>query len=242
MAIGVLVTLSRGGFLGLIASGGLLLWKLGRGRRLKTILWAALICGILFAAMPGGYGARIATIFNNDQDQTGSAQLRRELMERAASIAISRPVVGVGMGNFHIYSIREKEAHNAYLEIAAELGVMGLIAYLIVILAPLRSLHRIERQTRGMRSKREQEMYWLSVSIQAAFIAYMVCSFFASIQYLWYLYYTAAYAVALRQVHAAEEMESSLPNKQALDVTQAPAAKTARGALWPSFRLRQGTD
>jgi O-antigen ligase len=242
MAIGVLVTLSRGGFLGLIASGGLLLWKLGRGRRLKTILWAALICGILFAAMPGGYGARIATIFNNDQDQTGSAQLRRELMERAASIAISRPVVGVGMGNFHIYSIREKEAHNAYLEIAAELGVMGLIAYLIVILAPLRSLHRIERQTRGMRSKREQEMSWLSVSIQAAFIAYMVCSFFASIQYLWYLYYTAAYAVALRQVHAAEEMESSLPNKQALDVTQAPAAKTARGALWPSFRLRQGTD
>jgi O-antigen ligase len=242
MAIGVLVTLSRGGFLGLIASGGLLLWKLGRGRRLKTILGAAMICGILFAAMPGGYGARIATIFNNDQDQTGSAQLRRELMERAASIAISRPIVGVGMGNFHIYSIREKEAHNAYLEIAAELGVMGLIAYLIVIFAPLRSLHRIERQTRGMRSKSEQEMYWLSVSIQAAFIAYMVCSFFASIQYLWHLYYTAAYAVALRQIHAAEEMESSLPTNHALDATPAPAGKTARGSLWPSFRLRQGTD
>jgi putative inorganic carbon (hco3(-)) transporter len=207
LAIGVLVTLSRGGFLGLIASGGMLLWKLGRGRRLKTMLWAAMICGTLFAAMPGGYGARIATIFNNDQDQTGSAQLRRELMERAASIAINRPIVGVGMGNFHIYSIREKEAHNAYLEIAAELGVMGLIAYLILILAPLRSLHRIERQTRGMRSKSEREMYWLSVSIQAAFIAYMVCSFFASIQYLWYLYYTAAYAVALRQIHAAEEKE-----------------------------------
>src|SRR5215468_10081666 len=64
MGIGVLVTLSRGGFLGLIASGGVLLWKLGRGRRLKTMLGAAMICGILFAAMPGGYGARIATIFN----------------------------------------------------------------------------------------------------------------------------------------------------------------------------------
>jgi len=242
MGIGVLVTLSRGGFLGLIASGGVLLWKLGRGRRLKTMLGAAMICGILFAAMPGGYGARIATIFNNDQDQTGSAQLRRELMERAASIAINRPIVGVGMGNFHIYSIREKEAHNAYLEIAAELGVMGLIAYLIVILAPLRSLHRIERQTRGMQSKSEQEMYWLSVSIQAAFIAYMVCSFFASIQYLWYLYYTAAYAVALRQVHSAEEMESSLLDNQAPAATPTPAAKMARGALWPSFRLRQGTD
>src|SRR5215510_11289558 len=88
MAIGVLLTLSRGGFLGLIAMGVLLLWKLGRGRRLKTTLSAALICGVLFAATPGGYGNRMATIFNIEGDQTGSAQLRRELMERAASIAI----------------------------------------------------------------------------------------------------------------------------------------------------------
>jgi O-antigen ligase len=157
-------------------------------------------------------------------------------------VAINRPIVGVGMGNFHIYSIREKEAHNAYLEIAAELGVMGLIAYLIVIFAPLRSLRRIERQTSGRRSKSEREMYWLSVCIQAAFIAYMVCSFFASIQYLWYLYYTAAYAVALRQIHAAEEMESSLPTNQALETTPEPEGKMARGALWPSFKTSQGTD
>jgi hypothetical protein len=116
---------------------------------------------------------------------------------------------------------------------------MGLIAYLIVILAPLRSLVRIERQTRGRGSKGEREMYWLSVCIQAAFIAYMVCSFFASIQYLWYLYYTAAYAVALRQIHAAEEAESSSPDNQAL-APPPPAAKTTRGALWPSVRLRQG--
>jgi O-antigen ligase len=249
LAVGVLLTLSRGGFLGLIASGVLMLWKLGRGRRLKTMLSAAVICGVLFAAMPGGYGARVATIFNNDQDQTGSAQLRRELMERAASIAISRPIVGVGMGNFHIYSIREKEAHNAYLEIAAELGVMGLIAYLVVIIAPLRSLRRIERQTRGMRSKGEREMYWLSVSVQAAFIAYMVCSFFSSIQYLWHLYYTAAYAVALRRIHAAEETERAAAD-EAEETTPAPtdrpadrpADRKAGGSLWGPWKAPQRND
>src|SRR5262245_31416823 len=62
MAIGVLVTVSRGGFLGLIALGGVLLWKLGRGRRLKTTLAAALLCGILLMAMPGGYGNRLSTV------------------------------------------------------------------------------------------------------------------------------------------------------------------------------------
>jgi O-antigen ligase len=250
LAVAVLLTLSRGGFLGLIAMGGLLLWKLGRGRRLKITLTAALICGVLLATTPGGYGARIGTILNTEEDQTGSAQERRELMERAASIAIRHPIVGVGMGNFHIYSIHEKAAHNSYLEIAAELGLMGLIAYLIVILAPLRSLRRIERQTAGMRSKSEREMYWLSVAIQAAFIAYMVCSFFASIQYLWNLYYTAAFAVALRQIHAAEEvalrqihaaeeMESSSSNNnnQALAPSE-PGPTPARGVLWPANRLR----
>src|SRR5262249_59652331 len=79
LAVGVLVTLSRGGFLGLVAMGGLLLWKLGRGRRLKITLAGTLICGVLLAATPGGYGARIATILNTEEDQTGSAQERRQL-------------------------------------------------------------------------------------------------------------------------------------------------------------------
>src|SRR5262245_12817298 len=50
IAVGVLVTFSRGGFLGLIGLGVVLLWKLGKGRRLKTMLGAALVCGILLAA------------------------------------------------------------------------------------------------------------------------------------------------------------------------------------------------
>src|SRR5262249_50646266 len=110
------------------------------------------------------------------------------------------------------------------------------------ILAPLRSLHRIERRTNGRLSKSEREMFGLSVSIQAAFIAYMVCSFFASIQYLWRLYYTAAYAVALRQIYAADELEVTSPDNQAPAAAPHPCAKSAGGALWPSFRLRQGTD
>lgn len=238
MTIATLVTFSRGGFLGLIAMGGVLLWKLGRGRRFRTLLASALICGILFVVTPGGYGSRISTIFNIEEDETGSAQERRELMELAASMAIRRPIVGVGMGNFHIYSIHEKQAHNSYLEIAAELGVMGLIAYLIVILAPLRSLRRIERKTKAMESESDTEMYRLSVCIQAALIAYMVCSFFASIQYLWYLYYTAAYAVALRQIHKAEELENATSPGEIL---KAPAySKQTRGTLWQSVWDRTG--
>jgi O-antigen ligase len=240
MTVGILLTFSRGGFLGLLAQCLVLLWKLGRGQRLKTLGIAALVCVIFLGATPGGYGSRLSSIFNFEEDKTGSASERRELMELAAALAMRHPIVGVGMGNFHIYSIHEKEAHNAYLEIAAELGAPGLLAYLIVIFAPLLSIYRVERQTRRMRTKSEKEMYWMSASLQAAFVAYMVCSFFGSIQYVWYLYYTAAYAIALRQIHAAEESEGSLPDSQALTVKQTTPRKLARGTLWPSYRLRQG--
>jgi hypothetical protein len=47
-------------------------------------------------------------------------------------------------------------------------------------------------------------MYHLSVAFQAAIIGYIVCSSFGSIQYLWYLYYPVAYAVALSRIRAAE--------------------------------------
>lgn len=240
MTIGVMVTFSRGGFLGLLALSGVLLWKLGRGRRLKTLVLTGLVCGVLFAVLPGGYGNRMATIFSIDEDKTGSAQERHALMELAASIAIRRPIIGIGMGNFHIYSYHEKEAHNAYLQIAAELGIIGLLAYLILIVAPLRSLARIEDRTVNAASGKDREMYLLSIGLQAAFVAYIVCSFFSSIQYLWYLYYTAAYAVALRQIHAAEERKDSSPESLALAAQPATTPQPARGVLWPTYKFRLG--
>jgi O-antigen ligase len=158
-------------------------------------------------------------MFNIDSDPTGSAQLRRSQLERAFDMALRHPVVGIGIGNYHIYSLREQRAHNSYLEISAELGVAGLIAYLILIFGPLRALARIERENtrpapkRAVRPSRSgrspdddadaREFRYLSISLQASIAAYLVCSFFASIQYLWYLYYLIAYAIALRAIYEA---------------------------------------
>ena len=99
----ILFTFSRSGFLALIASCGLLIWKATRGRRLKMLLPVAVLAAVLLVAMPGRYMTRLSTIFNPEADPTNSAQERQEQMIRAAELAIRRPIVGVGMGNFHIY-------------------------------------------------------------------------------------------------------------------------------------------
>jgi putative inorganic carbon (hco3(-)) transporter len=242
LAIAVVVTFSRGGFLGLVAMGGFLLWKVGRQRRAFTAFAFVVMLVVFLASMPGGYSTRITSIFDASADPTGSAQERRDLLDRAATVAINNPIVGVGMGNYHTYSIRERKAHNSYLEIAAELGIAGLIAYLIMIFAPLRSLRRIERKAvaalqsirlTGGDSGLVQETYYMSAAIQASLIAYIVCSSFGSIQYLWFLYYPLAFAVSIGRVYPAESLSSSLAAPQ-----DARAKYSARAVLWKK-RQRQ---
>jgi O-antigen ligase len=208
LGLGVILTFSRGGFLGLVAMVAVLVWKVGRQNRALTAVAFVVITMTFLIAMPVGYSSRITTIFDSSSDQTGSSEERQELLERAASVAANHPIIGVGIGNYPIYSLHDRRAHNSYLEISAELGVAGLIAYLIMIFAPLRSLRRIERDSIKARAagggERATVTYYLGAAIQASLVVYLICSCFGSIQYLWFLYYPLAYAVCLRQMHKAE--------------------------------------
>lgn len=234
LTTGVVVTFSRGGFLGLVAVGAVLLWKVGRGNRFVTTLAFTIILGVFMSMVPGSYANRVVSIFDQSQDTTGSGQARRDLLERATAVASNHLVIGVGMGNFHIYSLREQVAHNSYLEISSELGVAGLIAYLILIFASLRSMRRVERESVDSRSAhpfvsvvRKNKTYHLAVALQAAIVGYMVCSFFGSIQYHWFLYFFAAFAIALRRIHDAEQAEFEADDERQDETEEKPG-----GALW----------
>jgi O-antigen ligase len=204
ITFGVIITFSRGGFLGLVAMGGVLLWKIGRRNRLATVLVTLLAAGVFISVLPSGYSDRILTIFQTDKDTTNSAQERTELLKRAFEVAGNNLVIGVGIGNYPFYSLRQRMAHNSYLEIWAELGLLGLIAYLTMLFAPMRSLRRIARDVARKDAPADREIYLLTAGVQAAMVAYLVCSFFGSVQYQWFVYYIIAYAVALRRLHAAE--------------------------------------
>jgi putative inorganic carbon (HCO3(-)) transporter len=230
---GVILTFSRGGFLGMIAMAALLLWKVGRSNKAMTALAIATVAMVFLIAMPVGYSSRITSIFDTESDPTGSAQARRDLLERAASVAANHLVIGVGMGNYSIYSIGEQRAHNSFLEISAELGVVGLVAYLIMLFAPLRSLRRIEQESLVGLRKGRQEIYYLVAAVQASLVAYIVCSCFGSIQYHWFLYYPLAYAVALKRICGAEAGEPALKEAG----SKSPREKV-RAVLWKAHQKK----
>lgn len=238
--VAVVLTFSRGGFLGLVALGGVVLWKAGRGRRALSVLAAVLLLGVFLTAMPSGYSDRLFTILNTQEDTTNSAQQRQAILMRGLAVAAAHPVIGVGLGNFPEYSHHQAVAHNSYIEIACELGGLGLIAYLIFAFAPTRSLSRIESEIFAGRGGHAwtaggREMYFLSIGLQATMVACLVCSFFASIQYFWFPYYAVAYAVSLNRIYAIEQASSAQTNL-AVRQSEGPAAST--GNLWKLRRPR----
>ncbi|MBA2620605.1 MAG: O-antigen ligase family protein [Acidobacteria bacterium] len=196
---GVVVTQSRSGFLGLLTVGAVLVWKLGKKQRLKSILISAVVSLIFIALAPGNYGLRIISIFIPSLDPVGSASARSELLQLSILVTLRHPL-GIGMGNFPIVSIHNLETHNAYTQVSSELGWLAAAAYVLLIVSPVRKLAVIERRLFAS-VKEDSWIYYMSVGVQASIIGYMVSSFFAPVAYNWYVYYPIAYAVCLRRIY-----------------------------------------
>ena len=196
-----MVTFSRGGFLGLLAIGAVLAWKIGRKQRVNVSIASIFIGGLAVLAAPGNYGLRMLSIFVPGLDPVGSSDQRQELLVRSVYVSLRNPW-GIGIGNSPIFGARNLQTHNAFTQVSSELGVLGLIAYLIFMISPFRKLAAIERTL--FDAEDFSWYYYLAIGLQASIIGYMVSSFFASVAYNWFIYYLIAYAVAFRRIYAVE--------------------------------------
>ncbi|MEA2205839.1 MAG: hypothetical protein QOE77_2615 [Blastocatellia bacterium] len=225
MMAAIVLTYSRGGFVGLLAVLAFMAWKIGRRQRLTiTVCGLILLIGLLLFA-PGNYALRLASIFMPSLDAVGSSDMRREILYRSIWTALSHPLFGIGMGNFHNVSIRELVSHNAYTQVAAEMGLAALVVYTMFIVTPLRRLGQVVRETTG----RGNPTYYLAIALQASLLGYMFSSFFASVAYLWYVYYLVGYAVCLRRIYEAETGREIVLDSKKTRRTSPPERATAHG-------------
>jgi O-antigen ligase len=225
MMAGTFVTFSRGGFLGLAAALFVLAWALWRKNRFAVVACACALTVAFFALAPGSYTARIFSIFDRSLDAYGSADARQALLLRSILVAVRHPLFGVGMGNFSLVSLNSQVSHNAYTQVAAEMGAAALVIYVLFIVTPLKGLLRIARET--FDARRASRFYYLAVGMQASLAAYMVASFFGSVAYYWNIYYLVGYAVCLRRLYEAEPQQQET---RAVAVEGEGAASGSAGA------------
>ena len=193
---------SRGAFLGLVGAGLVLTWKLGRGKRLISMIVALILSVAFILLSPASYVDRILSIFGMGSDPIGAAsgEARKNLLKHSFYTAIRSPF-GVGMGNYHIVAAHEAVSHNSYSQVAAELGLIALVVYVIFLFSSFKKLRLVERE--ALANPDAKRFYYLAIGLQASLVAYIIGSFFGSIAYQWYVYYLVAYAVVLYRLYAA---------------------------------------
>ena len=202
MFVAIALTYSRGGFLGLLVALGFFAWKVNPRRRAGIIIAGCLGVGIFLVLVPG-YALRLISIVFPSLDPVGSSDARRGELFRSIYVSLRHPLLGIGMGNYAAeMSYRGQVTHNAYTQVAAEMGMAALVCYTMFIVTPLKKLGQIARETFGV--KDHSHFYYLAIGLQASLLGYMVSSFFASVAYLWYVYYAVGFAICFRRIYESE--------------------------------------
>ena len=231
MLAATVATKSRSGFLGLVAMGLVVIYYTARVK--PGVIVAVVVAGLLaLPVMPGSFWNRMESITNGESDPTGSRAARVQLLNQGMEVFAENPMTGIGAGQFQNYNApgvveKWRVTHNVWLQVAAELGIFGVMVFLFLVVRAYSASFRTLRMLRLPRKKRtagpsgtvnagtkadadalmmtETERVILDTNAKgmiAAIVGWTVCSFFASVAFNWTFYYVLALAVAGREIVA----------------------------------------
>ncbi|CAN5888812.1 hypothetical protein BH18ACI5_BH18ACI5_26990 [soil metagenome] len=221
IAAAIIFTKSRGGTIGLAVMVIVFLYKV---RRVRPGLAAGiiLICLATVPLLPESFTSRMSSIANPEEDPTGSREARKQLLKEAYRTFLDHPVFGIGAGQFMNYSPEERtryvawrDTHNAPLQVAAELGVVGLALFVAIIWSGFAAARiaartlRARAPTARLRLRRaamgEHDRFTMyAAGFTASLAGWFIAALFASVAYYWTLYLVLGLALALRDIVARD--------------------------------------
>lgn len=234
ITLGVVLSFSRGGAVGLAAL--LLALFLLRTVKAHHVLAIVAVLAIILVAFPH-YGNRLTSLAaaGGFGEPGTAAVVDNSLLSRAtetlaaALVIVDHPVIGVGPDMFPIHYeeyanvvgilIRNdaaREAHNLYLGIGAELGIPGLVVFLLIAVVTVRALLRARR----MSIDRRPDLERLATPFLLALMTYYVTGMFLHLsfgRFYWLILAVAGAAaiITLRETAATGNVDQG-PNSQSV--------------------------
>lgn len=158
-------------------------------------LWAILNIPVLYEMIGYRIDSMLNGFFGDEEDMDGSTHTRMILMELGMMVFPDRPLLGHGVCNFiaiyHSY-FPEKYAvyaHNNYIELMVDLGVVGLVLYYIFYLYLIIKLYILAN-----RDNDSMAMFLLSVVVTLVFIHYGFVAFYSPFNNI-FLTFATCYAL-----------------------------------------------
>ncbi len=185
MSASIVLTFSRGALVGLAAA---LVWHVFTERRGQLVLLfgvvvlAAVSTFLLVQTNP----EQVETGFRAKQKvATANVDTRLDAWRAAVGLSSEDPFLGVGPGNFRFHYLEETGrppgtttigvVHNAYLDLAAELGLLGLVLFLAYLGAVFLRATQARRHHRGPPG--------FAAAVRTALVVASVSALFLSEQY-----------------------------------------------------------
>jgi len=198
LMVGVVLTGSRSGTLGLLTVLGLLAWRF-RSRRLSMAVLVVLLVLAIVAA-PSHYWSRTSTIVDYQDER--AAESRIELWNAGLRMFVDHPLTGVGQGNFiwispkytdsyyQIWTGQGYVAHNIFLQFLAEGGLQTLLVFLAFLWITFGGLRRARRRLPdGAAADDLRDFSW---AVEIGLIGFLVAGFFLSSAHLDIFYWILA--------------------------------------------------
>jgi putative inorganic carbon (HCO3(-)) transporter len=223
----IMYTGSRAGMLGVLVAAVALWWRTGRRPAMFVGIAVALLCAALL--MPYQYQMRMVSILDYQQDPSSLGRIDSWIS--GLHMFLDRPLLGVGPGNFGIahglaYSSPWRpswlEAHSIYIQLPAELGLVGLVWFAGILFV----VARVNRKTRQMLVAGGNVWSWhyrLAVALDISLVVLLFTGLFGHNLYRPTYYFIAGMSVALayivRQVAAggpasAQNSAQGMSNKR----------------------------
>ncbi len=243
----LVMTGTRSALVALVPVGLLLLVRLPMIQRVLLVVTAVLVCVGIVAAAPQKVLERLATFSAPDSadhvrdpgdvaEAAASEEERKQLVWDGLQIIARNPVFGVGPGNFadYRYNVLHKRswfpAHNTYVQVAAENGVIGGILYIIIVLSVFATIRVVRK--RCVRGDPEWDLVSrMTLCLQASLVFYAVMAAFQNCDRYPHLFIIAGLAAALERLTnsrlAGTELRQSpaRPNAAFNPIRGLPAAR-----------------
>ena len=210
-SVALLLTQSRGGLLALVAILLVQIWFSAADykSRLRRVA-LALICCLMVAAVAAVFFQRLGEI----DDFTAVSRLA--IWGGAFTVFAQSPVLGAGFGNLRglmggLLNLPDGwtgDAHNLYLELMAETGLIGLAAFSIVIALALRT---------ALKQLRRTENHFKKMTALAIFTAICGVLVHGTVDYLFHTtpQVTALFFLVLGLLGGQSSIHAAAPGRQA---------------------------
>jgi O-antigen ligase len=204
--VGIFLTFSRGGLIGLFATLGLWGWK-QKSIVIKAGMLASLLGGLIVIGM---FWTRNSGDFKDIKQDTTVLQ-RLDTFRAGLLMFFNNPLVGVGPGDsmvaYPLYVPKQVKCscpdqlvvHNSFIQVLAETGFFGFVPFMLFIFSSLYCAWKMENGPIGN----------YALALELAMVGFVACSLSGGFTYTWWPYLLVGMTVAAKRISDSYETESA---------------------------------